>query len=81
MKILIIILGASLLAGCIKQPSLEEKLVAAESPADREKTAYYECLKNAHYPVPGGHSNAYVGHEARQWVICDQMHKLNIAEK
>jgi hypothetical protein len=80
MKIAIVLPAAALLAACVKQPSLEQKLAAAETPADREQTAYYECLKNAHYPVPGGHSNAYVGHEARQWAICDEMHKLNKAE-
>lgn len=81
MKPLILtILSAALLAGCAKQPSLEEKLAAASTPAEREKTAYYECLINARYPVPGGHSRAYVGHESRQWVLCDEMHKLNQAE-
>ena len=75
-----IIIGTALLVGCVKQPSLEEKLAAATTPADREQTAYYECLKNARYPVPGGHSNTYVGHEARQWVLCGEMHKLNKAE-
>lgn len=77
----LVILGAALLAGCVKQPSLEEKLAAASTPAEREQTAYYECLKNARYPVPGGHSRSYVGHETRQWVICDEMHKLNKAEE
>lgn len=83
-KIIKVAIGISslvLLAGCVKQPSLEEKLAAASTPAEREQTAYYECIHNANYPVPGGHSNAYVGHEGRQWKICDEMHKLNTAEK
>jgi hypothetical protein len=79
--LMLMILSAALLTGCAKQPSLEEKLAAAPTPAEREKTAYYECLINARYPVPGGHSRTYVGHEARQWAICDEMHKINIAEK
>lgn len=78
--LILMVLGTVLLAGCVKQPRLEEKLAAASTPAEREKTAYYECLKNARYPVPGGHSRPYVGHEARQWVLCDEMHKLNMAE-
>jgi hypothetical protein len=76
----LIILSMALLAGCVKQPSLEEKLAAASTPAEREKTAYYECLINARYPVPGGHSRPYVGHESRQWVLCDEMRKLKRAE-
>lgn len=58
--------GLALLAGCIKQPTLEEKLAAAATTAEREKIAYYECIHNANYPVPGSHSNTYVGHEERQ---------------
>lgn len=75
------IVGLLAISACIKQPSLEEKLAAAPTPQEREKTAYYECIKNANYPVPGGHSNAYVGHESRQWELCEQMHKLNKGEK
>lgn len=76
----LLFLGMASLAGCGKQPSLEEKL-AASTPADREQLAYYECIHSAHYPIPGGHSRAYFGHEARQWVICDRMHELNKTEE
>lgn len=64
----------AMLTACAKQPSLEEKLAAAATPAEREKIAYSECLKNARYQIPGGHSRAYVGHETRQLVLCDEMH-------
>jgi hypothetical protein len=70
----------ALASACAEQPSLEEKLAAASTPAEREQTAYYECIHNANYPVPGGHSNAYMGHEGRQWTLCDEMHKLNTQE-
>ena len=76
-----IILSTALLAGCIKAPTLDEKLAAARTPAEREKILYYDCIQWANYPVPGGHSKAYMGHEARQWALCDEMHKLNQAEK
>lgn len=81
MKTALLIVGTGFLAGCGKQPSLEEKLAAASTPAEREQLAYYECIHTAHYPIPGGHSRTYFGPEQRQWVICDRMHRLNEAEK
>lgn len=77
----LLLLGTGLLAGCVKQPSLEEKLAAASSPAEREQIAYYECLHTTHYPLPGRRSKVYFGHEWRQWAICDRMHTLNKTEK
>lgn len=66
-----IVLGA-----CVKQPTLEEKLASTTGP-ERERVAYEECLKQSRYPVPGGHDGDYIGHENRQWALCDEMHKLN----
>ena len=76
-----LIITIALLSGCVKAPTLEEKLAEASTPAERKQTSYYECIRNANYPVPGGHSRSYVGHEARQWAICDEMHKLNQVEQ
>lgn len=80
-RIFLCAISITLLAGCGKQPTLEDKLAAAATPAEREQTAYYECIHTVHYPIPGGHSDKYFGHEQRQWVICDRMHDLNKAEK
>jgi hypothetical protein len=69
-----------ILAACVPQQTLEEKLAAAKTPAEREQIAYYECIKNSDYPVPGGHPRSYRGHEIRQWALCDAMHELNQQE-
>ncbi len=66
------------LGACAKQPTLEEKLASASGP-ERQRVAYEECLKRARYPVPGGHNNGYVGHESRQWALCDAMQETNKA--
>ena len=77
MKSLLILLQALSLSACIKAPKLDEKLAEARSPAERNEILYYDCLQYVNYPVPGGHSKAYMGHEARQWALCDEMKKLN----
>lgn len=67
------------LSGCIKAPTLEERL-ADKTGAEREQEAYYACIQHARYPVPGGHDGDYIGHETRMWSICDAMHKTNKQE-
>lgn len=64
------------LAGCMKAPTLEERL-SGKSGAARNQELYYACLERSRYAIPGGHSRAYVGHESRQWTLCDEMKKLN----
>ena len=68
------------LGACVKQPTLEEKLASA-SGSERLRVAYEECLKRARYPVPGGHNGDYIGHESRQWALCDAMHEANAAKE
>lgn len=78
MRSKLFILGMMVLtvSACVKQPTLEEKLASA-SGSERQRVAYEECLKRARYPVPGGHSGDYRGHEARQWALCDAMQETN----
>lgn len=64
------------LAACMKAPTLEERL-SGKSGAERDRELYYACLERSRYSVPGGHDGAYIGHESRQWVLCDEMNKLN----
>lgn len=79
-KFLVIPLLALSLSACIKAPTLEERL-ADKTGADREQELYYACIQRANYKVPGGHNSAYVGHEARMWALCDEMHKTNTQEE
>jgi hypothetical protein len=67
------------LSACVKAPTLEERL-ADKTGAEREKEAYHACLERARYPVPGGHTGGYIGHETRMWSICDAMHETNLQE-
>lgn len=77
MKSLFIPLLALSLSACIKAPTLDEKLADASSPAERNEILYSDCLQYVNYPIPGGHTRQYMGHEARQWALCDEMKKLN----
>ncbi len=75
-KLLVLGVMALAVSACVKQPTLEEKLASASGP-ERQRVAYEECLKRARYPVPGGHSGDYRGHESRQWALCDAMQETS----
>ena len=64
------------LAACMKAPTLEERL-SGKSGAERNRELYYACLERSQYTIPGGHNKAYMGHETRQWALCDEMNELN----
>lgn len=64
---------------CINAPTLEERL-AGKTGGEREQELYYACIQRVNYEAPGGHKNAYVGHESRMWAICDEMHNANTQE-
>ncbi len=65
---------------CIKAPTLEERL-AGNTGSEREQELYYGCIQRANYEAPGGHNNAYVGHQGRMWAICDERHETNTQEE
>jgi hypothetical protein len=72
-------LPALILLSCAQAPSLEERL-KGKFGSEREKALYAACMERAHYPVPGGHGNSYLGHEWRLCAICDAMHQTNREE-
>lgn len=65
---------------CITAPTLEERL-AGKTGSERERELCHACIQRANYELPGGHGNAYVGHEGRMWKICDETHRTNTQEK
>lgn len=75
MKTTIIFILTLLLTACAA-PTLEERLAGKTGP-DRMKTLYHACIQRSDYSVPGGHSKDYIGHESRQWKLCDRMYEAS----